>query len=54
MLGLKDIDEVIEYNYRVCEVFGCEAEATEFFERDTRDIDLCLMHYREIQRSYYF
>jgi len=54
MLGLKDIDEVIEYNYRVCEVYGCEQEATEFYERDTRNIDVCLTHYREIQRYSYY
>lgn len=53
MLGLKDINEVIEYNYRVCEVFGCDEEATEFLERDLRSIDVCLVHYIEIQRNYY-
>jgi hypothetical protein len=54
MIALKDIDELIEYNYRVCEAYGCEEEATDFFESEYRNVDLCAMHYRESQRYMFY
>jgi hypothetical protein len=54
MIPLKDIDEVIEYNYRVCEAYDCEEESTDFFESEYRSIDLCQRHYREAQRYMFY
>jgi hypothetical protein len=54
MFALKDIDEVISYNYRVCEAYGCEDESTHFFESEYRSIDLCSQHYREAQRYLFY
>jgi hypothetical protein len=54
MLGLKDINEVIKYNYNVCEIYDCDEVATNFYEKETRNIDLCLIHYMEIQRTAYY
>lgn len=44
----------MEYNYRVCEAYDCEAEGTEFYESDYRNIDFCLDHYRLAIRYNYF
>ncbi len=52
MLALKDTSELLEYSYKVCEVSGCDEEATDFYESD-RSLDLCFPHYKDIQdRSY--
>jgi|Laugrespbdmm15dd_1035085.scaffolds.fasta_scaffold224197_1 hypothetical protein len=48
MLVIKDTDELLEYFYDVCEVSGCDVEATDFYESDTDALNLCDSHYREI------
>lgn len=53
MIALKDIDEVIEYNYRVCEEYSCELESDSFYEREDRNIDLCSEHYRQLSNYGY-
>lgn len=44
MLGLKDPHEVDEYLYKVCEISGCEEEATEIYEDESKVIDVCDQH----------
>lgn len=45
MLGLKDLKELDEYTYKVCEISWCESEATDIFESsDGRIIDVCDLH----------
>lgn len=45
MLGLKDISELDDYIYKVCEISRCEGEATDIFESsDDRIIDVCDLH----------
>lgn len=53
MLVIKDTDELLEYFYDVCEVSGCDTEATDFYESDTHALNLCDGHYREIASNYY-
>lgn len=49
MLGLKDLTELDDYSYRVCEVSSCDYEATEMYTTvEDRTIDLCDSHYRPI------
>jgi hypothetical protein len=45
MLGLKDISELDDYLYKVCEISNCENEALDIFESsDDRIIDVCDLH----------
>jgi hypothetical protein len=45
MLGLKDISELDDYIYKVCEISNCENEALDIFESsDDRIIDVCDSH----------
>lgn len=53
MLVLKDTHELYEYNYKVCEISGCEDESEELYEHDDTAIDLCHEHYREIRNKEY-
>jgi hypothetical protein len=49
VLALKDINEVLQYNYDVCEVYDCDELAEKSVERDdSRDLEVCPGHYREI------
>lgn len=54
MLALKDTDELLEYFYDVCEVSGCEHEATDFYELEAGGINVCDVHYREIDNQIHF
>lgn len=47
MLALKDTTELMEYSYDVCEISGCETEATDFYESDDISAYLCHGHYRD-------
>ena len=44
MLGLKDPQDLDEYNYKVCEISSCEEEAVDIYEDESRVIDVCLQH----------
>ena len=44
MLALKDTSELDEYTYKVCEISGCDAEATDFYEEEA--LDLYYNHHR--------
>lgn len=45
MLGLKDIKELDDYIYKVCEISTCENEANDVFESsDDRIVDVCDLH----------
>lgn len=49
MLGLKDLKDLDDYIYRVCEISGCEDEAIEIYTTvEERVIDLCDMHYKSV------
>lgn len=49
MLALKDLMELDDYRYRVCEVYACEDEAVDIYTTtEDRVIDLCDSHYRMI------
>lgn len=49
MLGLKDISESLEYNYKVCEISSCENEAEDIYETDERIVDACSFHLKELE-----
>jgi hypothetical protein len=49
MLGLKDLKDLDEYIYRVCEISSCEYEATNIYTTmEDRVIDLCDIHYKSV------
>lgn len=49
MLALKDLKELDDYIYRVCEISGCEDEAIELYTtQEERVVDLCSVHYKLI------
>jgi hypothetical protein len=49
MLALKDLTELDEYVYRVCEVSSCEEEAVDIYTTlEDRIIDLCNDHFKSI------
>lgn len=49
MLALKDLVELDEYYYRVCEILHCENEAADVFDTgEDRSIDVCMQHYNQI------
>lgn len=48
MLALKDTSELLEYNYKVCEISNCENEAEDIYETDNRIVDACHFHLREL------
>ena len=54
MLGLKDYQELDDYNYKVCEISSCEEEADDIHETEDRIIDVCMSHYRQLENSHYF
>ena len=49
MLALKETSDTLEYNYKVCEISGCENEATDIYETDERIVDACDLHLRELE-----
>jgi nucleoside 2-deoxyribosyltransferase len=49
MLALKDTSELLEYNYKVCEISGCESESADIYESDERTIDACDYHIRDLE-----
>jgi hypothetical protein len=49
MLALKDTSELLEYNYKVCEISNCENEAEDIYETDNRIVDACHFHLRELE-----
>jgi hypothetical protein len=51
MLGLKDIKDSDDYNYKVCEISSCEEEGTDIYETDERIIDVCDMHYKMLNAN---
>lgn len=51
MLELKDTSELDEYTYKVCEISGCDDEATDFYE--DRSLNLCYGHYKHILHQEY-
>ena len=44
MLGLKDNQEMDDYNYKVCGISSCENEAFEIYETNDKIIDVCEQH----------
>ncbi len=46
MLAIKDNSEIDGYTYKVCEISGCEDEATEIYEDETKVINVCDSHDR--------
>lgn len=49
MLALKDLKDLDEYAYRVCEVSACDEEAIDIYTTvEERVIDLCQSHYRDV------
>lgn len=54
MIFLKDYLEADEYNYKVCEVSLCEAEAHDVYEtQEDRIIDVCHEHYTQLENNRY-
>jgi hypothetical protein len=53
MLSLKDSSELDDYTYKVCELSGCDSEATEFYESDKMAVDLCYSHFHHILNTEY-
>lgn len=51
MLSLKDPSDLDDYNYKVCEISGCEEEAVEIYEDDTKVIDVCYQHDKELNAN---
>lgn len=54
MLVLKDTDELLGYTYDVCEVSGCEEEAVNFYELQSTGVNVCDIHYKEIDNQIHF
>jgi hypothetical protein len=54
VLALKDTIELLEYFYNVCEVSGCEQEASDFYELEDSGINVCDVHYKEIDNQIHF
>lgn len=48
MLALKDTEEMLEYDYKVCEVSNCEDEATDIYNSYDMAIDVCDYHYSDM------
>lgn len=49
MLSLKDTSELLEYNYKVCEISGCEKESIDIYETEERIVDACEHHLKELE-----
>lgn len=48
MLGIKDNSEIDSYSYKVCEISGCEEESTEIYEDESKIINVCDRHGKEL------
>jgi len=46
MLEIKSNAEIDDYGYKVCEIYGCEEEATEIYDDDVKIINVCDSHDR--------
>ena len=49
MLALKDTSDLLEYNYKVCEISSCENEADDIYETEEKIIDACPFHLKELE-----
>lgn len=55
MLELKDTSELLEYGYKVCEIFNCENESYDVYElEDEKIIDACPKHLRELDNHLFW
>ncbi len=54
MLGIKDSEDVYDYNYKVCEILSCENESEDIYETEEgRIIDVCEQHLKQLDVNHY-
>ncbi|MEY4331440.1 MAG: hypothetical protein RLZZ196_178 [Bacteroidota bacterium] len=54
MLGIKDPEDLYEYNYKVCEILSCENEAEDIYStEEDRIIDVCRYHIGQLKVNHY-
>lgn len=53
MLALKDPIDLDDYTYNVCEISGCDEEATDLYEDEDYIVNVCDKHYRELDNNRY-
>ena len=53
MISLKDMEELDDYIYKVCEVSDCDEIAECLYESDDKSVNVCYNHYKELSGTQY-
>lgn len=51
MINFKSHDQLESERLGVCSVIGCDADGEKLSSTETRFVDICLNHYRQLEKS---